>query len=69
MTDARRIAVSLSDAERDTLLLLTGEGEHRTIPLEAAVCLRERGLALLLPDGHLNISQTAWEVVDALKAA
>ena len=69
MNDARQIAASLSDDERDALLTLAGEGEHATISIAAVRCLRERGLAVVLPDGHVNLSGVVWQVLEALRAA
>ena len=68
MPDACVIAASLSDDERATLLALSGEGEHATIPMHAVRCLSERGLALVLPDGHINLSAVVWSVLDVLRA-
>ena len=66
MQDVHAVAASLSAEDRDALLLMDG-GERTTVPDGLAERLRDRGLAVILPDGHMDLSETVWRVLDLLR--
>lgn len=69
MTDPQQIADTLSADERDALLSLADVGRPATIRMETAARLRDRGLAAIRPDGHMDLSDVVWHVLDILRAA
>ena len=66
MQEIYAVAASLSAEERDALLLMKERGQA-TVPDGLAERLRERGLAVILPDGHMDLSDTVWRVLDLLR--
>ena len=66
MDDPRQIAGDLTDEERRALLSLTGESDSGTVLIEMATRLQDRGLAVVQPDGLVDLSDLGWQVLDIL---
>ena len=65
--DPRRIISELGDDERDALLSLVGEGERATVMMDTADRLQQRGLATVMPDGHMDVSDLGRDVIRTLR--
>ena len=54
MGNVRRVVAELSDAERAVLLSMHGAADAAAAPRHVLVDLRDRGVGVFRPDGHVD---------------